>query len=331
VTARIYAAGALALALAVGGCSRDRDDGIRAQGTIEVVEVDLAPMVPARVVRVWVPEGATVRSGDTLVSLTQATLGADIAGQRARVGAAEATLRDLERGARPAEIQRGEAELRASEADAERTARDLERLTTLAATGAVSQQQLDAARSAARTAASRRDAARESLRLLREGTRPERIQAARAELATARANLQRAQAAASDLLLVAPVDGTVLARHAEPGEVLGAGEPALTVGEVRRPWIRVYVSALDLPKIRVGSPAAAALDAFPGREFAGRVVAINDKAEFTPRIALTEEERADLVFGVKVALDDTTGVLKPGLPATVRIRAGAPVAATRAR
>jgi HlyD family secretion protein len=46
-------------------------------------------------------------------------------------------------------------------------------------------------------------------------------------------------------------------------------------------------------------------------------VAINDKAEFTPRVALTEEERADLLFGVKVELADTTGVLKPGLPATV--------------
>ena len=56
----------------------------------------------------------------------------------------------------------------------------------------------------------------------------------------------------------------------------------------------------------------------PKREFAGRVIAIDDHAQFTPRVALTETERADLVFGVKVEFQDSTGILKPGLAATVR-------------
>jgi HlyD family secretion protein len=62
----------------------------------------------------------------------------------------------------------------------------------------------------------------------------------------------------------------------------------------------------------------AVLDAFPDRRFAGRITALNDRAEFTPRVALTEDERADLLFGVKVDLVDSGGMLKAGLPVTVR-------------
>jgi HlyD family secretion protein len=71
--------------------------------------------------------------------------------------------------------------------------------------------------------------------------------------------------------------------------------------------------------VRLHARAEGVLDGLPDRPFTGEVVAINSKAEFTPRVALTEEERADLLFGVKVAFRDTTGALKPGLPITVRI------------
>jgi HlyD family secretion protein len=180
-----------------------------------------------------------------------------------------------------------------------------------------------AVRSAARAAAARRDAAREALRLLREGTRPERIRAARAEVEDARAALAAAKGTAGDLVITAPVNGTILTRYAEPGEILAAGEAALTIGEVSKPWVRIYVGQNVLPLIHVGDSASARLDDFPERRFAGRVVSISDKAEFTPRVALTEEERSDLVFGVKIELRDTSGMLKAGLPVTVQL-AGAP-------
>jgi HlyD family secretion protein len=311
-----------ALTLAIA-CHRGSDDSISGTGTLEVVEVDVAPTVPARITRVWVEEGASVRAGDTLVSLTQPTAHPDVEARRARLSAAEAQLRDLEAGARPAELQRAEAELRAAEAEATRTAKDLLRMAPLAQNGTISAQQFDAVRSAASAAAARRDAAREALRLLREGTRPERIRAARAEVENARAALAAAEGTASDLVLTAPVSGAILARHAEPGEILAAGEAALTIGEVARPWVRIYVGQNALPLIHVGDSASARLDDFPKQRFAGRVVSINDKAEFTPRVALTEEERADLLFGVKIELRDTSGMLKAGLPVTVQLASAA--------
>ena len=311
----------VAISLLSLACRGDRTQLIQGTGTLEVVDVDVAPMTPARVLRVWREEGDTVRAGDTLVSLTQSTVQADVDARRARLAAAEAQLRDLLAGARPAEIGRAEADLRAAEAEAARTAQDLSRVTALAQSGTVSGQQLDAAKSAAALAAARRDAARDALRLLREGTRPERIAAARAEVQNARAALEAAERTASDLVLLAPVTGTVMLRNAEPGEVLGAGVPAMTIGELARPYVRIYVNQRVLPRVRLGARAEGVLDGLPDHRFAGEVIAINNKAEFTPRVALTEEERADLLFGVKIAFRDTTGALKPGLPITVTVTA----------
>jgi HlyD family secretion protein len=105
----------------------------------------------------------------------------------------------------------------------------------------------------------------------------------------------------------------------EPGEVIGAGVSALTLGQLTRPFVHIYVNQRALPRVKLGARAEGILDGMPDPPFTGEVVAINSKAEFTPRVALTEEERADLLFGVKVAFRDTTGSLKPGLPITVRI------------
>lgn len=299
-------------------CRGDPNGSVEGTGTLEVVEVDVAPMTSARVLRVWREEGDTVRVADTLVSLTQSTVVADVEARRARLALAEAQLRDLLAGARPAEIARAEAELRAFESEAARAQQDLTRVSALAQSGTVSGQQLDAARSAAALAAARRDAARDALRLLREGARAQQIAAARAEVENVRAALAAALQTASDLVLLAPVSGTVMLRNVEPGEVLAAGAPAMTIGELERPYVRIYVNQLALPRVRLGARAEGVLDGLSTR-YPGEVVAINNKAEFTPRVALTEEERADLLFGVKVAFRDTTGALKPGLPITVHI------------
>jgi HlyD family secretion protein len=307
----------LLLVLAVAACHRGGDDVVRATGTIEVREVDVSPLVAARVVRVLVDDGQAVRTGDTLATLLQSTTRADIAQAEARVGAAEASLREAVAGARPREIERAGADLRVAEAEAARATRDLERLRPLADSGTVSRQTFDAARAEAEAAVGRRDAAREALELLREGTRRERVQAARAEVASAKAALSATRAVAGDLVLTAPVDGLVISRNAEPGEMLGAGESVLTLGETAAPFIRVYVPTRQLPAVHQGQRALARLDGYPDHPIAGQVTAISPEAEFTPRIALTEEERADLMFGVKVALTDTTGLLRPGLPATV--------------
>lgn len=312
-------AGYGAIALLGAACATQSDVGVVGVGTVEVDEVDVAASASGRVTRLWTDEGKSVHAGDTIASLRVTGLARDVEGRDARLRVAEAQLRDLEAGARPNEIARANSELRAAESEALRTGQDLERVSGLAAKGVVSRQALDAARAAAASASARRDATRDALALVRAGARPEQVSAARAQVASARASLQGARESVADLILTAPTDGVVLMRNVSEGELMAAGVPAVTLGVVARPWVHIYVSEAALPRVRIGDSATATLDAYPGRAFRGRVIAFKDRAEFTPRIALTEKERADLLFAVKVSLSDSAGSLKPGVPVTVRI------------
>ena len=306
-----------ALLSLTAGCGARVEPGYLAHGTVELPEADLGPLTAARLVQVRVDEGALVRAGDTLALLTQSDLPGSLAAQQARLATAQANLRDLEAGARPQEIRQAEAELAAAEAEAVRTAKALERAKSLVATNAIARQQYDDAVAANRVADEGVARAREALGLARAGSRPERIQAARAEVAAARGALLQVQAHAAEMVLTAPVSGRVLGRHAEPGEVLSPGTPVLTVGETARPFVRVFVPQALVSGLALGAPVDVVTE--DGRVIPGRVAAINPKAEFTPRVALTEQERADLMFGVKVEFVDPARAPYAGLWVTVRI------------
>lgn len=320
LVARIARATGLGSALALSAaCAGTVADTIEATGTLEFTETEIAATTGGRVVRVLVEEGDRVRSGDTLVVLTQPTLPAERAQRAARVAVARAVLEEAVRGPRPAEIDRAVAERSALAADAVRAASDVARLTPLATRDFATAQQLETAEAAAAVASARRDAATAQLELLRDGTRPERIAALRAELAAAEGALAATDATARDLVLLAPIDGRVLSRRAEPGEVLAAGERALLIAETGRQWVRIFVGQEALPLVQYGQEVTATLDAFPDRPVTGVVRAVATQAEYTPRVALTERERANLLFAIRAEFRDTTELLKAGLPVTVRL------------
>ena len=320
----------LAVVFVNTGCARHSDTTVSATGTVELLETDISPVEPGRLIRLWVEEGASVRAGDTLATLDSPTLPTDVRERQARVAQADAEVRDLERGARPEEIARAQSELTAATAEAERAERDFARSTALFTNGVISAQQHDALRAAATELAGRRAAAQHTLDLLRAGPRPELLRAARARLAEATASLAAARRATNELTLVAPTAGTVLARYAEVGELVSPHQTVLTLADATHPWVRIYVNQRDLPRVHVGGGADARVDGAPDRPYHGRIASISTKAEFTPRVALTEDERADMLFGVKVDLEDRTGALKAGLPVTVRIDPDVPETASRA-
>jgi HlyD family secretion protein len=121
-------------------------------------------------------------------------------------------------------------------------------------------------------------------------------------------------------VLTAPARGVVLLKNFEAGELALPGQPVVTLGNPDSLWVRVYVAAPEIGRVRLGARAEVIADGFGKRAFSGRVVFIATSAEFTPRAALTEEERANLVFAVKIAVDPTGGALHAGLPVEVRIR-----------
>jgi HlyD family secretion protein len=292
-------------------------------GTIEVDESDAAPLVGGRIVELRVQEGDSVTAGDTLAVLTQTTLPAQVEDRRARLALARARLADLRRGSRVAELERAEADLAAAETDADRTAKDLVRADRLIADKVIAPQEYDRISAAADAAARRRDAARATLALAREGSRSDQIQAAAAEVASAEALLRGARADLGELAVVAAVSGAVLGRHADPGEVVAAGTPLLTIGETARRWVRVYLPATLVARLELGAPARITMAESPDRPIdqspvTGYLLSVSPKAEFTPRAALTEEERADLLFAARVALEQPPAGFRPGLPVQVR-------------
>ena len=327
------------LLLAVAACRGNADDALTARGTVEVREVDVAPIAAGRLMSLRVDEGATVQAGDTLAILSAPTLSADAQVATARVNSTRATLRDLEAGTDPQEVAKAAAELAAKQADATRLAHDRDRLKALADAGAIAPREAEAAATAAEVAAAAVTSAREMLSLRKAGTRSNRIAAARADVAQAEGVLAARLAANADFVLLAPIAGVVMNRLAEPGDLVPVGGAVLRIGAMQSPWVRIFVPASVLTSLAVGDSAmiyppgvggvvarkASQDDAPPApddphRPAGGRVVAINPRAEYVTRTALTEEERADLLFGVKVEIADQAGRFKPGMPVTVTLQ-----------
>ena len=281
-----HGSGALAVSLTLAACKGDPST-LRVAGTVEIRELRLAPLAAGRLVRLLKDEGDTVHRGDTVAVLEQPGLEALIAQQRARAEAATA---------RTAEVQ-------AAEADSERAARDVARARPLRESGVLAPQQFETLQSAAAAAAARLQAVRGAVR----------------ESQAARAGLAAIEATRDQLTLTAPEDGIVLTRFADRGEAVTVGMPVVSIGVVHKPWIRAYVGERFLARVAVGQPVAVRLDAYPDSALTGRVVEISPRAEFTPRAALTERERADLVFAIKVRVDDPRGRLKAGLPVDLEI------------
>jgi HlyD family secretion protein len=239
---------------------------------------------------------------------------------RAQVATAQARLTELERGFRSEEIAQGRAAARAAEQRLEDARRDLERTRQLFEGGAVSRQQLDNARTAATVAESEWQRASEQLDILERGPRQEQIAAQRAVLAQAHAAVAQLDATIANTIVRSPMDGIVTVRHREPGEIVGAGTPVLTVMNPDDRWIRIYVRGDRVGRLGLGLPAAITADAFPDRVYEGEVTFIASEAEFTPRNVQTTEERVKLVYRVKVRVTgDPSFDLKPGLPADVRL------------
>ena len=305
----------MAGALACGG---DLAQPIEAAGTVEATEADLGFQLPGRIDSILVHEGDQVTAGQRLAVLDRADLVARLAAATAQTQAQAARLAELQAGFRSEEIAQARAVANVAEhrlADAER---DLTRARNLFAGGALSQESLDRAVSLRGAMLGERDRVTEQLRLLESGPRQEQIVAQRAALAQAVAGVAQVQAALRSAEIEAPFSGVVSRRHREPGEVIGAGLPVLSLLDPGDRWVRVYLREDLVGQIGVGQTARIAIDGYPGREYQGRVVFIADEAEFTPRNVQTREERVKLVHRVKIQIvGDSAGDLKPGLSADV--------------
>lgn len=308
---------AFLLLLGLAGCQPESGGPLTLSGTVEARETTLAFQVGGRIASLLVDEGDEVRSGQELALLDDHDFRDAVVRAQAEVQAAEAALALLEAGSRSQELRVAEATLQQARAELRFANEEVQRIDSLIGKRLASQEQLDQAQLKRDVAVASVRRAEQQLQLLQEGARSEEIDKARAELAVRRSALKSAERQLSYTRLESPVDGVVTLRLAEAGEVLAPGQAVLRVAQLTRPWVRAYLNESDLTKVRLGQRATVSVDGLPERRFKGTLTYISPKAEFTPKSVETRELRVDLVYRVKVQLEDPEGVLKLGMPADV--------------
>ncbi len=117
-----------------------------------------------------------------------------------------------------------------------------------------------------------------------------------------------------------PVAGTVLVKYAEAGEVTAVGKPLYKIADLSSLVLRAYVSGKQLSGVKIGQEVKVSVDAGDGsmKELTGKIAWISPRAEFTPKVVQTKEERVSLVYAVKISVPNTDGMLKIGMPGEVR-------------
>ncbi len=286
----------------------------------------------------------------TSIEYQRATLEADVAARRAEVNEAQARLDQLLNGSRPQDVQQAEAAVAESRAQYQQARADFERAQTLIKNEDISRQQFDQYRMKLDSSTAQLRQAEERFSMVKEGPRKEDIAAARAALARTGAALRmseanrlelqrkteelgarkadiaknRAQVGISrsqidDTTIAAPIDGVILVKSVEIGDVVAAGTAIVTIGDLDHPWVRAYVNETDLGRVKLDGKVNLTTDSFAGKTYTGRISFIASEAEFTPKQIQTKEERVKLVYRIKIDVNNSNHELKNNMPVDAEI------------
>lgn len=285
---------------------------------------------------------------ETSLQWQRQTQAADVEQKAADLASNEARLAELNNGSRPQEKLDARAAVDAASSEVQRAKADWGRAQTLYKDDDISTAQYDQYRTRWESADAVWKQASQRAELVLAGPRVEQIQAqaalverargalkmARAnaltikqreqEIATRRAEIERSKAnlalidsQLADTIAIAPVDGVVLVKSADVGEVLAAGTNVVTIGDIEHPWLRGYVNETDLGRVKIGSTAKVTTDS--GKTYTGRVSFISSEAEFTPKQIQTQQERVKLVYRIKIEIANPKHELKSNMPADAAI------------
>ena len=302
-------------AVFVTGCNKSLDDStIRASGHIEATEVRLAAKVGGRLLEAPLEEGQTITAGVLVARLETVDAEHQLAQARANAEAADAQLRLLLAGSRAEDLRRAEDQMAQAQAELDAARRDLDRLSGLADRGSATEKSRDDAATRKEIAERSVAAARAQLDKLVAGPRRQEIEAARAQRAAADAMVDAVEQKISDGTVLTPFEGVVTTRVAEPGEILPPGATIAVLTDLARPWLTVWIDEPSLSQVKLGQQVDVHIDG-SDQVFDGTVSFISPVAEFTPKNVQTPDERAKLVFRVKVQLANPEGIFKPGMPA----------------
>jgi HlyD family secretion protein len=286
----------LSALLLLAGCG-GRDHVQRFTGIIEANTVRVSAQTAGRVTQRLFEEGDTVSPGRLLATVETDRLGYQLAQN-------DAQIEELSRQQEAARLQ-----MKAARIQRDNLKTRLDRFTTLLADEAVTVQAVDDLRAQYEAADAQLRAAEASLSSLT--SRSAQVRAVKGGV-----NVQ-----VRDADIRAPLQGVVLVRYADAGELLGVGSPVCDVADLRAVWTRIYIPEPLLARVRLGQRMRVVPDGLEGAALTGTVTWIGDRAEFTPKAILTEETRASLVYPAKVSITNDRGILKIGMPVTVEMDA----------
>mgnify|MGYP001829150069 CR=1 FL=1 len=248
----------------------------QSNGRIEAEQIDIASTTAGRVEEVLVAEGSLVAPGDTLVVMDTDELAASLDRAKADVALAVQTKAE----AQAVVLRRQSEKLRAEH--------ELERATSLLAGNNISETVFEDRETSFRVA--------EAIVVAAQA----RLATADARIAAAQAEVRRITAQIKDSRLSAPAPGRVLYRLAEPGEVVGAGRPILSLLSLEKVYMEVFLPAREAGLLPIGAEARIVLDALPEYAIPASVTFVSPEAQFTPKQVETISEREQLVFRVRV-------------------------------
>jgi HlyD family secretion protein len=328
----------------------DEGDGVKKGQIIARLDRDQLMAQREREVAGLASAQSQLAQSETSLAWEKATLAADIEQRRADLTSNEARLAEMNNGARPQEKLDARAAVDSAQSELDRSKKDWDRAQTLYKDDDISTAQFDQYRNRWESAQAALKSMTEREALVLAGPRAEVINAQQGQVERARAAVKMAEANSlemkrreqdlgtrraeiarstasvalidsqlADTIVASPVDGVVLVKAADVGEVLAPGTTVVTVGDIDHPWLRGYVNETDLGKVKLGATAKVTTDSYPGKVYQGRVTFISSEAEFTPKQIQTEQERVKLVYRIKIEMDNPRRELKENMPADAEI------------
>ncbi len=310
-----------------------RDKGQEAfasgNGRIEATSVNVATKTSGRLLELLVREGDDVIAGQVIARMDTATLVADLHEAEAQVRRAKdfKTIAEANVAQRQSEKSAVGALLAQRESELSLTDKDLKRTQQLIDKGFVSPQKLDidktrkaSAAASARAARSQQSEAQSAINAAVAA-----VNEAQSAIEAAEAKVEKIQADIKDAALTAPIDGRVLYRLAEPGEVLGAGGNVVTLLDITDVYMTIFLPTSQAGRVSIGSDARIVLDARPDISIPASVTFVSPEAQFTPKSVETRTEREKLMFRIKVKIPQDllkayAKRVKTGLPGVAYIR-----------
>jgi len=300
-------------------------------GTIEATQANLAFQTSGRVQAVLVREGQAVVKDQILAELDGAELASRLEQARANLDKSIKNQQQLEtmlevyQRTLPAEVARAEAGVASARFVLEDTRKNDQRYEQLFQKGVASAKERDLTRLNYDTAAARLAEAEANLSASRSNLK--KIDAARQDVAAARSQIQAARAALEQAdiqlqyaRLKAPISGVITSRSMEPGEVVSPGREVLTLSDLARVDLKIFVDETAIGKVKPGQKADVRIDTYPDKIYTGHVAFVSPEGEFTPKIIQTKKERVKLVYLVKVSIPNPNYELKSGMPADAWLR-----------